>query len=1029
MAFTAGGGITINGNITLTTSGPAFSYNAGNSMSYSGSGTNNKVYDLPLSSNIIFDLSSTYNSGSDGAVYIGSVGILSSLNSGNVPSWINQGTASYFALDGGTNQQAIVCDNQNGYNIPAGSNFTYFCTILFNNISGAQGIVSGSSTYFSLSESSGPGGTPGLQASTSMNGMNAVNDTLTTFVPNTWYAVACTYNSTAQTMSLYVNGTLTATGTNIPPFVDGQSLVWGQLFGDSFLNGKLGIMQAYTYPLTQLQIQTLCTTIATPYLTQPQASISALYTVPNIVETFTVPTGVGNISVVTVGGGGGSDTDNILSTAGSPSGVFNIANTFLADTLYTGSGNTVYVDSAVYPNILNVNTTYAVFGNDITASTGNPYHFYMVTSVNSANTSNVVITTSGEFTSTTGDAFTFSPALVAAEGAAGFINAFPIDSPGIIYDNDNGGPGARAQPLVGIGGEGGVVSYLSNVAGGIGRGDYYQSGGAGAGGYSTNANIVAFDPNWTYLYNYNSSLFNYSSPIVLSNNNLTATTTANAVYGPPIASGTYPITSGIGSMFSFQQSEYTSVDAGNSGIGLKTNSTNLQLFLGNDANSAVIWNDGSYNIGSTSGVAGSFPVFQSNNVIDMAVDTDNLNIWIRVDGGDWNGSAVANPTTNTGGVSISTITGGFPFYPAVNLGVFNTTPDTVAYSFKPTSTYSVPSGFTFIPGTSTAGSAGGDGSAINFTNAICTAKSGGAYGGGGGGGTTQQLGSGAAGGGVGLYGLGNPGNPGLSNLTGSDIAASTLGLQATGGTGGSFGGAGGPATGWNGGYGGFPGGGAGGGYSGNPGGNGGALAYVNNITVTPGQQLSVIVGAGGQGRGSGGSGGPGAVRILYNGAARQFPSTNVGPDVSLPAASFTISSNNFADWSTTIPGQFVVAGSLSGLSMGNVYCFMYNPQGSITADISTVFNNFGLAIDGTAYIFHVQWSTGSTVTQGLVRLSFNTTILNVSPVNTNESYWETSSPINTTPPNSVLTGIFNFPAIFTPYFPTIISDGNYWGGI
>ena len=60
MAFTAGGGITINGNITLTTSGPAFSYNAGNSMSYSGSGTNNKVYDLPLSSNIIFDFEIFY---------------------------------------------------------------------------------------------------------------------------------------------------------------------------------------------------------------------------------------------------------------------------------------------------------------------------------------------------------------------------------------------------------------------------------------------------------------------------------------------------------------------------------------------------------------------------------------------------------------------------------------------------------------------------------------------------------------------------------------------------------------------------------------------------------------------------------------------------------------------------------------------------------------------------------------------------------------------------------------------------------
>ena len=1025
MAFTVSGGITINGNITLTTSGPAFSYNAGNSMSYSGSGTNNRVYDLPFSSNTIFDLSSTYNSGSDGTAYIGSPGILSSLNSGNVSSWVNQGTASYFTFDGGTNQQAIVCGNQNGYNIPGGGNFTYFCTIMFYDTSVSQGIVSGSSTYFYLNATGGPGGTAGLQAGT---GENAVNDTLTTVVPNTWYAIACTYNNTTQTMRLYVNGTLTATGTSIPPFVNGQSLVWGQQFGSNYLNGKLGIMQAYTYVLTQPEIQTLCTTIATPYLNQTQAVISALYTVPSGIQTFTVPTGVGNISIVTVGGGGGSDTDTLLSTAGSPTGVFDIANTFLANTLYTGSGNTVYVDSAIYPNILNVNTTYAVFGNDI--GTTNPYYFNMVTGVNSSNTSNVVITTSGEFTSTAGDAFTFSPALVAAGGAPGFINVFPSGSPEIIYDNGNGGPGARAQPLVGIGVEGGVVSYLSNITGGSGSVAYYQSGGAGAGGYSTNGNIVAFDPNWTYLFNYNSSLSNYSPPIVLSNNNLTATTTANAVYCPPIASGTYAIEANSKAMFSFQQSEYTSVDAGNSGIGLRTNSTNLQLNLGNDANSSVFWNDGSCNIGTFSGAAGTFPAFQTNDIIDLAVDTGNLSMWIRVNNGLWNsGFPGADPATNTGGATLSTMTGGLPFYPAVNLGVFNVTPDTVAYSFKPTSTYSVPSGFTFIPGTSTAGSAGGDGSAINFVNATSTAKTGGAYGGGAGGGTTQQLGGGAGGGGVGLYGLGQPGNPGLSNLTGSDFTASSLGLQATGGTGGSLGGAGGPATGWNGGYGGFPGGGAGGGWGGNPGGNGGALAYVNNITVAPGQQLSVVVGAGGKGHASGGSGAPGAVRILYDGADRQFPSTNVGPDVLLPNASFTIAANSFADWSATTPGQFVVVGSLSGLSMGDVYGFMYNPQGSISADISSVFNTFGLANDGTAYIFHVQWSTGSTVTQGLVRLSFNTTILNVSPVNTNENYWETSSPISTTPPNSVLTGVFNFPATFTPYFPTIISDGNYWSGI
>jgi hypothetical protein len=72
-------------------------------------------------------------------------------------------------------------------------------------------------------------------------------------------------------------------------------------------------------------------------------------------------------------------------------------------------------------------------------------------------------------------------------------------------------------------------------------------------------------------------------------------------------------------------------------------------------------------------------------------------------------------------------------------------------------------------------------------------------------------------------------------------------------------------------------GGGGGGYGGNsvggPGGAGGELRYKNNISVTPGNSYTVVVGSGASG---GYAGGVGAVRIIYPGTTRSFPSTNTG---------------------------------------------------------------------------------------------------------------------------------------------------------
>ena len=63
---------------------------------------------------------------------------------------------------------------------------------------------------------------------------------------------------------------------------------------------------------------------------------------------------------------------------------------------------------------------------------------------------------------------------------------------------------------------------------------------------------------------------------------------------------------------------------------------------------------------------------------------------------------------------------------------------------------------------------------------------------------------------------------------------------------------------------------------------GGGLGYINNFTVTPGETYTVVVGAGGQGAGDPGYGGAGtgasgAVRIVWPGDMRSFPSMNVDP--------------------------------------------------------------------------------------------------------------------------------------------------------
>lgn len=180
-------------------------------------------------------------------------------------------------------------------------------------------------------------------------------------------------------------------------------------------------------------------------------------------------------------------------------------------------------------------------------------------------------------------------------------------------------------------------------------------------------------------------------------------------------------------------------------------------------------------------------------------------------------------------------------------------------------------GGTTAGGVWTAGTDGGDGG----DGGPWGGGGAGGYGGPGGDGSTSQAGGGSAGSNGGGGGGANYNN--IGSFSGGGGGVGILGQGASGGAstanttdfngkGGSGGGTG--LTSDGGDYGG------GGGLTSH--GGGGALAYLNNYPVTPGNSYTVVVGA--PVDTSGYLSGGGAVRIIWPGAERQFPSTRTADE-------------------------------------------------------------------------------------------------------------------------------------------------------
>lgn len=89
---------------------------------------------------------------------------------------------------------------------------------------------------------------------------------------------------------------------------------------------------------------------------------------------------------------------------------------------------------------------------------------------------------------------------------------------------------------------------------------------------------------------------------------------------------------------------------------------------------------------------GTTEIYTTPDDVDMCIDMVNSTMWTRVNGGNWNNSGAANPSTNTGGYSFSTIAG-------ASLYVAQSTNLTSAMTLNTgvdTFPYSVPSGFTSL---------------------------------------------------------------------------------------------------------------------------------------------------------------------------------------------------------------------------------------------------------------------------------------------------------------------------------------------
>ena len=192
--------------------------------------------------------------------------------------------------------------------------------------------------------------------------------------------------------------------------------------------------------------------------------------------------------------------------------------------------------------------------------------------------------------------------------------------------------------------------------------------------------------NWNVIYNLPPawSTTIKGSNIQLSNNNRTATQLnglMQSVIGNTEINGSDKV------MYSLQIST-ASTEVSGQYIGFGTSTTNVNQYIG-ATNQSIGVNGSGVMYFNGSVVQSGLPTFGSaGDVIDVAINAATK-WWIRVNNGNWNNNPSADPTTDSGGLSLQSLTqlypGVTPFGQSANGSL----------TILDTPTYSGPSGFSY----------------------------------------------------------------------------------------------------------------------------------------------------------------------------------------------------------------------------------------------------------------------------------------------------------------------------------------------
>jgi Concanavalin A-like lectin/glucanases superfamily/Secretion system C-terminal sorting domain len=128
------------------------------------------------------------------------------------------------------------------------ASYTKEAWINLNNLSSFKNIISGSNlggdhAFYALN---------GILKGGHNGAFNAVSDNIILSL-NTWYHVAITYDAPTTTMKLYRDGLLVSTNTAVPPYINGQNVLIGSYFFNSFggfFNGAIDEVRIWNTALT-----------------------------------------------------------------------------------------------------------------------------------------------------------------------------------------------------------------------------------------------------------------------------------------------------------------------------------------------------------------------------------------------------------------------------------------------------------------------------------------------------------------------------------------------------------------------------------------------------------------------------------------------------------------------------------------------------------------------------------------------------------------------------------------------------------